>query len=123
MRWSANMQPVTTVPGSETIQEVRYAVRLGHAKSGVALVNVYRNLSSSAVSFALETASHTALRLDTTSSPFWFVVGSGSMAASTTGMVRIPIADLGEVVRWHATNQNGSVDFSILLRLYDRDPE
>ena len=115
MRWRKQLQPVITLTASAT-QEIRFARRLGHAVSGVALVSVYRNTGGT-VTFTMLSASHTAVRADAMNS-FWLSVGQGAVA--TTGLARIAIADFGEWVRWDAVLASGQADFSILLELDDR---
>lgn len=116
MRSEVVLQPVITLAASAT-QEIRFARRLGHAISGVALVNVYRNSTPATVTFTMLTASHTAVRADAVNS-FWIAVGQGSL--TSTGLARIAIADFGEWLRWDALFGSGQIDFSIVLELDDR---
>jgi hypothetical protein len=114
MRNRLTLQPTFTAAAATT-QEDRYARPLGHAVSGVALVNVYRNTSGTSVTFTLQTASQLGV-----SSSFWTSVGTGNIGAGTSGMVKIVLTDLGEWIRWDLSGLNAAIDFDIVLELDDR---
>jgi len=112
------LQPTKTITASET-QEARFAKSVGHGKSGVAFVNVYRNNNSTTfTTWLVETASQTGVL--TTSGTFWLPAGTGTIAASGTGAVRISLSNLGEFVRWSVTTGSTTgTDFDVLVYFAD----
>lgn len=116
-RSRVTLQPTLTVSAAAT-QEARYAQPVGNAKAGVCVANVYRNtMGVGTVTFTIETASHTGLSAQ--SGSFWATAGSGAVTAPNTGSVSIPIADLGEVIRWTVAGVTSAIDFEIVVFFED----
>ena len=121
MRARVLLQPTYTLAAAAQ-QEARFAKPVGHGKTGVAIVNVYRKASTGTVTFQIETASQKAVRADTTN-PFWVnCYSSGTSvltgAAANGIAVKFKIADLGEFIRWNV-NTPESIDFDITVYLSD----
>jgi len=120
MRSRCLLQP-TLAMAANTIQEARFAKPVGHGKSAVVIVNVYRNQAGGITTFDIQTASHTGVAA--TSGTFWVDcdTGTNTIAAGTTGAVKFKLADLGEVIRYNVTNSSWSsgIDFDITVYFAD----
>ena len=124
MRSRVVLQPTLTMTTSSSpTQEARFARRVGHGKTGVVFVNVYRTSTSGTITFGIETASETAVRADTTN-PFWLsCVAAGAAntfsAALISGALKFKIENLGEWVRYNVAGIPAATDFDIVIYFAD----
>ena len=120
MRYRNQLQPYIEISTSPVTQEARFAAQVGHGKTGVACVNISKNLlATGSYTFDFETATDAG-------SPHWDACGSGTVAAAFTGLKRF---DLGEssgqklacVVRWKLTGATASavLGFDIVIIFAD----
>lgn len=122
MRARVMLQP-TLAMGGNTIQEARFAKPVGHGKSAVVIVNVYRNGTGATITFGIETASQTGVTAISGAGAFWTscVSGGGNTWASGTESLKFKLADLGEVVRYNIScaTWNTGMDFDITVYFAD----
>lgn len=117
MNRKVKLQPLVTLTGTPSTveQESRFAARVADAKVAIASINVYRHPGST-VNLEFFTTSR-----EEPDAPTGLWSGLGLVAITNTGLFRFgPVSDLGEWIRWRASSVSGTIDFSILLELYDR---
>lgn len=112
-----DLQPPVRVAAPQT-QEVRFAAKVGGAKSGLAFINVFGNQSGTTVAFRLFTASSPDLHPGLGNN--WLDAGTQvQFTAGVSGTKTMALTTLGEVLRWDVSGLNNTVDFSIAVFLYD----
>jgi hypothetical protein len=121
MRAKTMLQPTLSM-AANTIQEARFVKAVGHGKSAVVIVNVYRNQTTATTTFDIETASQTGVNASTAT--FWKSVVSGggnTIASGTTGAIKFKLADLGEFIRFNITcaTWSSGMDFDITVYFAD----
>ena len=118
------LQPTITMLAN-TIQEARYARRVGNGNSAVVIVNVFRHAAAGGtVTFDIETASHT--KLSAAGNTFWksCVSGGGNtIGAGVVGAVKFKLADIGRFIRYNISNSGSwpglGADFDITVFFAD----
>lgn len=123
MRTRCILQPTTTLTATSNIQETRFAKPVGHGKTGVAFINVYRNTMAATSTFNIETASQTAVDARAAgTSAFWITVATqATLAAATTGVVRMTLSNLGEVIRYRIDTAGGGNNLDLDIVVYFAD--
>src|SRR5688572_20972461 len=117
-RWRVVLQP-TTVLTLPAVQDPRFAIETGAARTVRATVNVYEN-SSGASTLNIIGATHNGLREDPANNAFWLQEGTFSLGASFTGakvsqLTNAPPA----LLRWQALSVNARIVFEIILDMWD----